>query len=195
MSIPLDTPRAGIPTDAFLGLRALNVQSYTESNIKNGLEFEFSNYNASLAAGATQYLRFVTAEKPVIIKARNIAFTDVGITARVYKAPTISGVWTERTDVFNLRTDGLGVAKTVKLYVGGVVDNVGTEIAAPTYGIGSTGQGQTVFSTFSVQGQERILAANTDHLLAITNNSANPIRVATYLTWYEGATDLPRSAD
>lgn len=181
--------RALIPTQAFLGLRALNVQSYTESNVKLGLQYEYSAHNATLGGGGVSNLILITGSKPVIIKDRQIGCTGAGVTARVYKDPTYTG-GTAGT-IFNLRQDGLAVPTTCQLKVAPTVTAVGTEIAAPTYVVGSGNGPLSNAGTFSSRGLERILPANTTFLLQITNRDNGSIQLGTYVTWYEGTPDLP----
>ena len=181
--------RALIPIQAFLGLRALNVQSYTESNVKLGLQYEYSAHSAALGGNAVSNLILITGSKPVIIKDRQIGCTGAGVTARVYKDPTYTG-GTAGT-IFNLRQDGLAVPTTCQLKVAPTVTAVGTEIAAPTYVVGSGNGPLSNAGTFSSRGLERILPANTTFLLQITNRDSGSIQLGTYVTWYEGTPDLP----
>lgn len=189
MDVALPVARAEIPVQAFLGWRAMNVQSYIESNVKLGLLWEFTSLNNSLAASAKQYLVMRTTSKKVIIKIRNITFTGTGIIAKVYKAPTFSGG--SAAAFFNLRQDGGAQPSTVTLTSGVTVSNVGTEVAAATYGIGGDGNGQTTISTQTAEGVERILDDNEYYLLEIQNTDTVARRVATQVIWFEGEPDLP----
>lgn len=175
---------------AFRGLRALVTQSYTEANVKNGVQFEASGYNAAVAAGGNFDVEFNTGSKPVIIKDRQIAFTGTGITVNVYETPTTSA-GTAGT-VYNLNRIN-PVAATVSFKTAPTVTGTGTQVGTTNYGIGGSGVGQTVVSAFSSQGAERILKPNTKYLLRITNNDAAAQKIAAYLTWYEGGTDLPEA--
>lgn len=175
---------------AFRGLRALITQSYTEANVKNGLQYEAGGYNAAVAAAGNFDVEFNTGAKPVIIKDRQIAFTGAGITINVYEAPTTSA-GTAGT-VYNLNRVN-PVATAVNYKTAPTVSAVGTQIGATTYGLGGTGVGQTVVSSFSSPGVERALKPNTKYLLRITNNDAAAQKIAAYLTWYEGTPDLPEA--
>lgn len=182
-------PAQGFPEGAFVGLRALTVQSYTEANVKNGVQFEAAAFNPALAALAVSNTVFTTGAKPVIIKSRQIGFDGAGLTARVFKNPTYTGG--VPLPAFNLN-DVAGAASTVSILTGVDVTIPGVEFGAPTFAIGSSLQGQAVQGTYAVAGQERILAANSTYLLQTTStDAADAQRVATYLTWYEGPTDLP----
>lgn len=175
---------------AFRGHRALTTQSYTETNTKNGLQYEASWYNATVAAGASFDVEFNTGAKPVIIKNRQIAFTGVGVTINVYEAPTTSG-GTAGT-VYNLNRIK-SVATTVSHKIAPTVSAPGTQIGATTYGFGGTGVGQTIVSSFAAPDVGRVLKPNTKYLLRITNNDAAAQKVAAYITWYEGTPDLPEA--
>lgn len=181
----------GIPKDAFIGHRALNVQSYIESNVKNGSQFEVAAQVASLAAAANNDVIFITGSKPVIVKARIVQFNGLLLEAHVYRSPTYSGG--SNASIYNLNDINPQTGEVI-IKTGATVTATGTEFGAPTYAIGSSGQGQSSFSTFTVLGQERILRANTTYLLRITNTDTSAQRVAAYLSWHEGAPDLPLAA-
>lgn len=173
---------------AFTGVRGLVTQSYTEANSKNGLQFEYSSLGLAILAGATSNAILKTGAKPVIIKAREVRFTGIGITAQVFEAPAYTGGAAQ--PIFNLSRIN-PVATTAQVLTGATITADGTEIAAPTYGVGSSGLGISTVSTYSVQGAERILKANTSYLLRVTNRDAVTATIATYATWYEGTPDLP----
>lgn len=191
-----DIDAEGFPPLAFEGLRALTTQNYTEANVKNGVQYEASALNlavpASPAAGSNIDIIVTTGLKPVLIKLRSIDFNGLKMEARVYKDPAFSGGTIVPYFNMNLRNP---VPGTIVAKANGptplVITSVGTECAAATYGMGSTGQGQTVLGTYKVSGIERLLAPSTSYLLRITNTSASPQDIATYLSWYEGDTDLP----
>lgn len=184
--------RALIPVKAFLGLRALNIQTYTESNVKLGLQYEYSSHTAALSGNGVSRLLLITGSKPIIIKDRQIGCTGAGVTARVYKAPTgVTGGTVQTSSIFNLRQDGLAVPTTVQLIANPTVSTNGTEIAAPTYVVGNGNGPSSNAGTFSSRGLERILPANSTFLLEITNRDSGSVQLGTYVTWYEGATDLP----
>lgn len=176
------------PPGAFGGTRALTVQTYNECNVKNGNQFESASNTATLAAGASVDLIFTTGALPVIIKGRIVKFNGVSLLTRVFRGPTYTGGTI--TPYFNLNdrnpATGLAVLRTSATVIA-----PGTEFGAPTYDIGSTDVGNSSLSTYAVSGNERLLAANTTYLLRITNDSPSAQRVASYITWYEGGTDLP----
>lgn len=175
---------------AFRGLRALVTSSYVEANVKNGLQFEASGYNAAVAAGASFDIEFQTGTKPVVIKDRQVAFTGTGITINVYEAPTTSA-GTAGT-VYNLNRRN-PVTATASYRTAPTVTAAGTQVGATTYGFGGTGVGPSVVSAFVTPGVERVLKPSTKYLLRITNNDAAAQKIAAYLTWYEGTPDLPEA--
>lgn len=183
------TDPVGFPDGAFTGLRALTIQSYTEANVKNGVQFEASAFIPALTGGANHDTRFTTGAKPVIIKARQLGFDGDGLTARVFRAPTTSGG--VAVPVYNLN-DINPVATTIAALSGVTTTVTGTEIAAPTTSLGSDLLGISTQGTYAVAGAERILRPNTAYLLRLTNLAPlTAERVAVYLSWYEGDTDLP----
>lgn len=176
------------PDGVFSGLRATTFQGYTEANVKNGVQYEVSNNVAALANAANLDTIFITGANPVLIKSRLVKFNGTSLLTRVYRAPTYTG----GTPVayFNLN-DRNPVAGGVSILGGANVTAPGTEFGAPTYDIGSEGQGNSSLSTYSTFGVERLLRPNTTYLQRITNDSGAAQRVTGFLTWYEGGTDLP----
>ncbi len=176
-------PDAIIDPRVYSALKAFTVQSFIEGNVKNGTQWEFSNSNNSLAAGASQDTILVTGSKPVLVKSRQIGFTGTGVTARVYKSSVFSGGTV--ASVYNLNTGSSNTKESV-VYLSPTVTSVGTEVAAPTYTIGSVDQGQRTVGTFVASGLERVLAPNSTFLLRITNNDNSACKIVTYVTFYEG---------
>ena len=180
------------PVGLYTGLRAMTVQSYTEANVKNGAQFEFSSPRTTLAAGqpTTSVLR--TGALPVLIKSRVIQFTGKGITARLYEGGTFTAGSGTGLPIYNMRRKPPVPAALCTARAGITVTALGVEYGAPTVGIGSTGQGQTVYGAFQVQGVERWLEPNTTYFLQITNDSTtDPTDISVYVTFYEGKPDLP----
>lgn len=176
------------PDGAFSGLRAIITQPYTEANVKGGVQYEISSNTAALANAANIDTLFTTGANPVLIKSRIVKFNGTSLATRVYRAPTFTGG--SVTPYFNLN-DRNPVTGGVIIRTGATVTAAGVEFGAPTFDIGSEGQGNTSLGTYSVFGIERLLAPNTTYLQRITNDSGAVQRVAAYLTWYEGGTDLP----
>jgi hypothetical protein len=187
------TPQiAMMPDYAFTGFRALCTQSYTEANVKNGVQFETSLLVPTIAIGAVVGTLFTTGAKPVIIKDRQVATTCTQSELHVYSGPTATAGTTVPT--FNLNNiPGNASTSTVIVAQAATITANGTEIAAPTYVVGTTGNGQTLFGTYAATGAERILAPNTTYLLTFKNTGTVIGAAAVYTTWYEGQPDLPRA--
>lgn len=180
------TPSEAIDPRVYVGLQALTVQPFTEANCKNGVQFEASSYLVSLAAGASSYAIFTTGDKPVLVKNRQISFTGKGITAQVFVSPSYSGGLL--VPVYNLSRIN-PAPSTVTVRAGVTVTLDGTEVSAPTYGIGTASNGVNTVGTFSgfgVNGVERVIAPNSVIALKITNRDTTDSEIATYTTWYEG---------
>jgi hypothetical protein len=176
------------PLGLYSGLAATTFQNYIEANVKNGVQYETSSDNLTVGIGANIDVIFTTGANPVIIKNRLVKFNGTHITTRVYRGPTFTGG--SITPYFNLN-DRNPVAGTATIRTGATVTAPGTEFGAPTFDIGSAGQGNSSLSTYSTLGIERLLAPNTVYLQRITNDSAAVQEISSYLTWYEGGTDLP----
>lgn len=172
------------------GLRAITSQDYTSVNVKKGVQYEIASNTAALADAANIDTIFITGAKPVIIKSRLVRFNGTSLTTRVYRGPTHSGGAV--APYFNLN-DKDPVVGGVVIRSGTTVTVVGTEFGAPTFDVGSAGQGNSSLSTYSVTGIERVLRPNTTYLQRITNDSGAAQRVTSYLTWYEGDPDFPNS--
>lgn len=180
------------PNGIFEGFRAITVQTYLEANVKNGTQFELSIFNGTLAAAATQDLIFQTGSLPVLIKDRQIATTATLAEFHSYKSPTF--VQGAAVPVYNENTNpAIAQPTTVSVHLATSVSAVGAEVSAPTYVVGSTGQGQTVVSTFASNGASRVLQPNTTYLGRFVNTSGSTCAVASFLQWYEGVFDLPLS--
>lgn len=167
----------------YQGLQAITVQPFTEVNSKTGTQWEFSNKNLAVPNGANLDFVMTTGTYPILIKDRQLTFNGVSIVSRVYMNPTFSGG--TPVTAFNMNTINPKTAGFV-IKAAPTVTSVGTEIAAPTYGIGSNAPGNATSATYSARGGERVLAPNTSFLLRITNDSGAAMDISAYLTWYEG---------
>lgn len=178
----------GFPPGSFVGLRALTTQSYIEANVKNGVQYEVSSYIAALAPLANNDTVFITGPLPVIVKTRQIGFDATKLEAHVFKDTVFTGGSVIPYYNLNLRNPVVG---GVIIRAGATITNAGTEAGAPTYMIGSAGQGQNTVGAYQVSGLERLLAPNSTYMLRVTNTGAAPCQVSAYISWYEGGTDLP----
>lgn len=172
------------------GLRGIVTQDYNSVNVKKGVQYEIAGNTAVLADGASIDTIFTTGALPVIIKGRIVKFNGISLATRVYRAPTYTGGTI--TPYFNLNDIG-PVTGGVVIRTTPTVTVVGTEFGAPTFDIGSAGNGNSSLSTYSVSGNERVLRPNTTYLQRIVNDSGAAQRVASYLTWFEGAPDFPNT--
>jgi hypothetical protein len=179
------------------GGAALTVQSYDESNKKAGVQWEASRLVN--ATNATYYYSvIVTGDKPVDLKRREFAYTDLGLIGYIYKNPTYTGGTPD--EVYNM-TDINPVASGIQLLTGITITNPtqiptnngtnapaawGTPFGAPIYAIGPVNN-QTSGSTTQSFASNRILAPNTSYLLVFYSRSAQEISAR--LEWYEGDID------
>ena len=182
-------PLGGIPSDAFLGMRALNTQNYLESNIKLGVQHEGSTLLSAVSGLTSNNTIFLTGALPVILKSRHISFTGAGVTAFIYEGSTYTGgssVPYENPNAIN------PVAGLSQIIVGAAIDTQGTLIFAPdnligpdsVQGKGSTGQNV---------GQEKVLKPNTVYQLRLKSLDTQAQGIASIISWYEGTLDLPVS--
>lgn len=175
----------GAPVDerVYTGLKALTTQPFIESNVKNGTQWEVSFENTSVAAGTSIDAVMITGNQYVLIKSRQISFTGSEIEASVYKNTTFTGG--TALYIYNLNTSFTASPLAV-VRSGVTVTSVGTEIAAKTHAYGANTNVNQAAGSFNVIGLERVLQPNTNYLLRITNQSNITIKVAGYITFYEG---------
>jgi hypothetical protein len=175
----------GVPLDerVYTGLKALTVQPFIESNVKNGTQWEVSFENNSVPAGSNVDAVMTTGNQYVLIKSRQISFTGSEIEASVYKNPTFTGG--SNIAVYNLNTSIIASPSAI-LKTGVVVTSTGLEIAAKTHAYGTDTNVNQSTGSFNVLGLERVLQPNTSYLLRIANQSTITIKVAGYITFYEG---------
>lgn len=186
----------GFPDGAFVGLRALTVQPYTEANVKNGVQFYARAVwpaADAIPTGTSRKIWFKTNAKPVLVKLRDFQFVAEEMNLRIFRTPT--GV-TLGTDLVIHNYNAVNpVATTVqaKKNVTTVTDGVEIDGSDPEYFFGATTAGNR--SQVSIpQGRERVLPANSEFLVVISNLSTgggSAARCSYYLDWYEGGSDLP----
>lgn len=189
-----DDAGSGIPSGAFTGLRAITVQPYTEANVKNGLQF---NLRAVwpladvIPTGTARKVWFKTNAKPVIVKLRDFQYVAEELRLELFQAPTgVSG----GTDLTIHNYNGVNpVATTVAAKKNVTITNNGTQFdnADAEYFFGSANDPQRQAATAFPSGRERILPANTEFAVVITNTGTGNARAQYYLDFYEGGTDLP----
>lgn len=185
-----DIDAQGFPPNAFAGLRALNTQSYVESNVKLGAQFYIQYSLPLLAAGVTHKIAFNTGAKPVLIKGRDLYAAGANITYQLFKAPT--GV-TGGTAIPVQNYNDINAALTTVTCSGGVTTTAdGTSWGDPSPLYGSTLVGGRVGSGLA-PGGDRVLKPNASYLVSVKNADTAALMVppAWSLTWYEGNPDLP----
>lgn len=188
----------GFPSGAFVGLRALTVQPYSEANVKNGVQYyaraawPASDPIVTGAAGARK-IWVKTGAKQVLVKLRDFQYVAEELQLQIFRGPTGVVGGTDLT-IHNYNAVN-PVASTVlaKKNVTTTTDGVEIDGNDFEYFFGESTAGNR--SSVSIpQGRERVLPPNTEFIVKIQNNSSgggSAARVQYYLDWYEGGTDLP----
>lgn len=176
------------PPKIFSGERAITTQNYTEANVKKGLQFEYTNYEASFTG--TRDFIIITGDKPVLIKGLVWQFNGLGVSSTIYKNPVYTGGTPQQYFNKNFRNPVLG---GVTILGGVTVTNTGIQVSPTKHYLGSTDVGNAVVTTTAreVEGLETLLAPNTEYLFRRVSLDTSPQKIAVYGTWYEGHTDLP----
>ncbi|MGH9930726.1 MAG: hypothetical protein ACREA9_16070 [Pyrinomonadaceae bacterium] len=175
------------------GLRAITVQPYTEANVKRGLQY---NVRAAwplsdvIAAGTSRKLWFRTNAKPVIVKLREFQYTAEEMRIELFIGPTgVSG----GTDLVIHNYNGVNpVAPTAVAKKNVTITNNGTifDNGDSEYFFGSANDPQRQAASIPA-GRERILPANTEFAVVITNTGTGNARAQYFLDYFEGAPDTP----
>lgn len=175
------------------GTKAFTTQPYTELNIKKGSQF-YARVAYPLAdpigAGLTRKLYFTTGTPTVLVKDRMLHYIGEEFEINIYANPTgVTGGTPITISNWNLKNPNVTTVSGTKDVT---TTTDGTLIQDPEffYGAGATGQ-RTPDSI--PEGYERVIAPNSDILVTITNNGANPARCQYTLSWYEGeiSTEIP----
>lgn len=171
------------------GTQAVIVQSYTEANVKNGLQYYMRLHAASVAVAGVLNLRFQTGAKPVIIKAREVSFNATNIVEYVAQE---GGTYTGGSAVSVENENRVNpVPSTVLLSTGGTIG--GTPVVfrrKRIYSAGSTTGGSSKVGT-DVLGRETVLKPNTLYTVTLTNVAGATAEIQLELSWFEGTPDLP----
>jgi hypothetical protein len=178
-----------IADQAFQGLRAMNTQTYVETNVKLGAQFYIQYALPTLAGGATHKIAFVTGAQPVLIKSRDLYGFGASIALQIFKQPTgVTGGTPITVQNYN---DINAVATTVNVTGGVATTANGTAWGDPQHIYGAS---QVVSRTGSglAPGGDRVLKPNSSYLVVVTNADTQSASADYFLTWYEGAPDLPR---
>lgn len=189
----LNEPIQMIPDGAFSGLRGIITQPYTEANVKSGLQYNLRAtwpLTDTIASGTTRKIWFKTNAKPVIIKLREVQYVAEELTLRLFRAPT--GVTGGTALSIHNYNSVLPVATTCQATKNVTTTSDGVEFDNNNAEVffGASNAPQRAVS-IALQGRERILPANTEFIVSITNSGAGSARAQYFLDWYEGGTDLP----
>ncbi len=189
-----DDASSGMPSGLFSGTRAMTVQFYPEANVKNGLQY---NVRAvwSLAdvipTGTARKIWFKTNAKPVIVKIRDFQYIAEELRIELFLGPTgVSG----GTDLIVHNYNGVNpVATTVAAKKNVTITSNGTPFdhGDPEYFFGGTTDPQRQSASAFPVGRERILPANTEFAVVLTNTGTGNARAQYFLDFYEGSTDIP----
>lgn len=177
------------PAGAFEAGRALTVQFYAEGNVKEGVEYEHSLHSDAVAIGDALCFVLSVGSKPCIIKGINLGIDGTEATYQIFRSPVYSGGTAGA--IYN-RNDRNPVTGEAAITDAPTVTNQGTPISAPFVFLGSAGQGQSNPVTGGTVGLDHLLNANTEYLLCFENTGLETERLALFISWYEGNTDLPR---
>lgn len=177
--------------DSFIGLRALVTQAYTEANIKNGLEYYVRiSYplNNEIAGGQSRKIHFQTGAKQVLVKLRRFEYVGEELQIQIFSSPT--GVTGGTAVVINNWNAVSPVATTVtcKRDVTTVTNGAPLE-SSPEYFFGAVNAPARNLVS-SPEERERVIPANSEFLVVITNNNGASARCQYLLDWYEGDTDF-----
>lgn len=186
------------PEEVYTGTRALTVQEYPEANVKNGRQFYFravwplsDQITNGPANARLLYLR--TGTLPVIVKLRDLHYVAEELTIRLYVGPTgVSGGQPLTLRNYNTVNPNFAAAIGVQARKNVTVSSRGTEFDGgdPEYLFGASSAPQRVQSAIP-QGRERIIAGDTEFLVAFENTGAGNARVSYFLDFYIGPPDFP----
>ena len=173
---------------AFVGHRALNVQSYIESNTKNGTQFYMQFTLPAFSGAGTYNIVMTTGALPVLIKDRSMYSDGASISSQLFKAPTgVTGGTPITVQNYN---DINPATTTVALLGGATVTTAGTSWGDPLHIYGAGGTGQRVGWNLLTHG-DRVLQPNSSYLFRVVN-ATGAANVDYFISWYEGQPDLPR---
>lgn len=185
----------GLDERAYGGNVALNMQSFVESNIKNGSQWEVQFGSDTVSAGESICIIFTTGSERALIKSVIPTFLGGSATGAWYRAPTYTGATSE---TFYNPNDDTQANKEITLETGitgqGLaVSDYGTQTSPLFEFIGDQASSLNQRTpTTEVRGFERVLRANSVYLLRLQNTTDAAIKMRLYVTWYEGdlSTDL-----
>lgn len=154
-----------------------------EKRIENGIEFEVSSVLTVANAGGVAQWLFKTGHKQVVIDSRQITTNGHELTYQFFSDTEVSAEGTPV--IIGNRNGNSKTLTTASLSASPTVTNNGAPTPA-VYIPGSTAIGGRSTSQFDQDGFVRVLKANTDHLLTITNDGdLDDAKVEIYLLWSE----------
>lgn len=180
-----------IPAGAFTGNRAMTVQNYIESNVKNGVQYESSRYLLNVPGNSNVDSIFITGSKPVILKVRALNYSGVGVIGQLFRSSVYTGGTPAQDQIRNLN-DITPVPTTIQLISAPTITTLGATPFAFDYLFGSA-QPQAQGGNSDL-GQERIFRANTAYHFRIVSLDPNVQNISAYISWFEGNPDLPLPA-
>ena len=144
----------------------------------------------TIAAGATRKIWFKTNAKPVIVKLREVQYVAEELTLRLFRTPTgVTGGTALSIHNYNSVSPVATTCQATKNVTttsdGAEFDNNNAEVF-----FGASNAPQRSVS-IALQGRERILPANSEFIVSITNTGSGVARAQYFLDWYEGGSDLP----
>lgn len=176
------------------GSKAYTMQPYTALNIKRGSQFYARvayPIGSTVAAGATVKLYFETGDKTILVKDRMFHYIGEEFEINIYSSPTgVTGGTAIPISNWNLKSpQSTTVVSALK---GVATTSDGTAVQGPEYFFGAAATGQRTPDAIP-EGYERVIPPNSNFLVTITNNGANPARCEYFLTWHEGdiSTEIP----
>ena len=183
----LEMLNTALPEEISTGMRAVNVQTYTESNVKLGLQFTVS-FEATIAQDDTAYYSFETPASPTIAIKQRLITTGGGIryTPRAGATFTPENAPLTVTNLNGNSENTSGVVVNPVLPVNVTDEGVAFDVVRSATGVGSRDE-QGIFVG---DGIERILAPSSSILLKFENLDNNAVWVTFSATWYEGDLDL-----
>lgn len=178
-----------LPSGLFSGFRAINTQSYTESNVKLGLQFGLT-VEIEIAPGATaNYTLKTPADKNVSIKTRLIS-TNGGMRYQPRAGAVLVNDGPAITPN-NLNGQSSNVSLVEVRGEPSIITDPGVSFDVVRSAEGSGNQDEQ--GIFTGDGIERVLDKDTLYLLEFENLDNKAVWVVYSVTWYEGRLDLPLS--
>lgn len=173
------------------GTRALVTQDFASANIKLGKQF-FVRTAYPLADPipglATRKIHLVVGDSPVLVFLRIFDYVGEELELNLFAAPQgVTGGTAVTVSNWNT-VDPQPSVVTVTKDVSTTDD--GIPVIEPEYFFG--GDTVSARSNSSIpEHRQRVIPANSEFLLTITNNNGQDARCQYFLDWYEGELDLP----